>query len=145
MAYQNILIPIDGSETSLSAIQHAVEFSKAFKSKITIVQVMTLDPYIATEYLSNTQGNQLIERAKQFIQDNLNVVQEKFANDGITVETKLLEGENISQTITQAVDDLNIDLVILSSHGRTGLKKLIMGSVAQSLITDLHIPVFVIK
>ncbi len=43
------------------------------------------------------------------------------------------------------MQDLKIDLVILSSHGRTGLKKIIMGSVAQSLLTELQIPVLVIK
>jgi len=145
MPYQNILVPVDGSETSLSVVKHAADIAKAFNSKITVVQVMTLDPYIAAEYLSNGQTNQLIERAREFIQDNINAAKEQFVAEGLQVETRLLEGESITHTLAQAVNDLKIDLVVLSSHGRTGLKKLIMGSVAQGLLTELQIPVLVVK
>lgn len=145
MTYQNILVPVDGSETSLSVVQHAVDIAKAFNSKITVVQVMTLDPYIAAEYIANGESNLMIERAREFILNNINQAKEQFTAHGVQVETRLLEGENISHTITQAVDDLKVDLVILSSHGRTGLKKLIMGSVAQSLLTELQVPVLVVK
>ena len=145
MTYQNILVPVDGSETSLSVVKHAADIAKAFNSKITVVQVMTLDHYIAAEYLSNGQTNQLIERAREFIQVNINAAKEQFVAEGLQVETRLLEGESITHTLAQAVNDLKIDLVVLSSHGRTGLKKLIMGSVAQGLLTELQIPVLVVK
>lgn len=145
MSYQNILVPVDGSEVALNVVQHAVELAKAFNSKITVVQVMTLDPYIAAEYLSDGQSNLLIERARKFIEDNLAQAKTKFNEYGVDVETKILEGESIHRTIMKAIDELNIDLIVISSHGRTGFKKLIMGSVAQSLITEVNVPVFVVK
>lgn len=145
MAYQNILVPVDGSELSLSVIQHAVELAKAFNSKVTVAQVMTLDPYIATEYLSQGQSNDIIERARSFIQENVDKAKAQFSEHGLNVETKLLEGESIHRTLIKAVTELNIDLIVLSSHGRSGFKKLIMGSVAQSLITESTVPVFVVK
>ena len=145
MTYQNILVPVDGSETALNVVKHAAELAKAFNSKVTVVQVMTLDPYIAAEYISHGQSNMLIERARGFIQDNINSAKQQFLDEGLNVETRVLEGENIARTIAQAVTDLKTDLVILSSHGRTGFQKLIMGSVAQSLLTELQIPVLVIK
>ncbi|WP_179998531.1 universal stress protein [Acinetobacter sp. YH12239] len=145
MSYQNILVPVDGSEVALNVVQHAVELAKAFNSKITVVQVMTLDPYIAAEYLSDGQSNLLIERARKFIEDNLAQAKAKFNEYGVDVETKILEGESIHRTIMKAIDELNIDLIVISSHGRSGFKKLIMGSVAQSLITEVNVPVFVVK
>ncbi len=145
MTYQNILVPVDGSETSLSVVKHATDIAKAFNSKITVVQVMTLDPYIAAEYISNGQSNPLIERARDFIEENIKTAKEAFLAEGVQVETRLLEGENITHTLAQAVNDLKIDLVVLSSHGRTGLKKIIMGSVAQGLLTELQVPVLVVK
>lgn len=145
MAYQNILVPVDGSELALNVIQHAVELAKAFNSKVTVVQVMTLDPYIASEYLSQGQTNEMIERAREFIQSNIDHAKAQFEAHGIQVETQLLEGENIPRTLCKAVDELNIDLIVLSSHGRSGFKKLLMGSVAQSLITESTVPVFVVK
>ena len=145
MTYQHILVPVDGSELALSVVRHVVELAKAFNSKITVVEVMTLDPYIAAEYLSQGQSNIMIERAKEFIQSNLKSVTAKFEAEGVQVENKLLEGESIHRTILKAVDELNIDLIVSSSHGRSGFKKLLMGSVAQSLITESTVPVFVVK
>jgi nucleotide-binding universal stress UspA family protein len=145
MAYQNILVPVDGSEISLSVVKHAVELAKAFNSKVTVTQVMTLDPYIASEYLSQGQSNELIERARKFIFENMDKAKASFLEHGVEVETKLLEGESVHRTIIKAVDELNIDLIVLSSHGRSGFKKLLMGSVAQGLITESKVPVFVVK
>ena len=87
----------------------------------------------------------MIERARALIQSNIDAAKAQFEAQGITAETKLLEGESISRTIIKAVDELNVDLIVLSSHGRSGIKKLLMGSVAQSLITESKVPVFVVK
>ena len=145
MAYQHILVPVDGSETAMTVVKHAAELAKKFNSKVTVIQVMTLDPYIASEYFAYGQSNQLIERARNFILENIEKAKQEFLDEGIEVDTLLLEGENIHQTIAQAVEDNKVDLVVLSSHGRSGIKKLFLGSVAQSLITELHIPVLVVK
>jgi len=145
MAYKHILVPVDGSETSLEVIQHAVELVKAFNTKLTLVQVMTLDPYIAADYFTYGHNNELIERARNFIKESLNLAKEKFQAAGVEAEIKLLEGENIPNTIAEAVKELDIDLVVISSHGRSGIKKLILGSVAQSLLTELKVPVLIVK
>ncbi|AOA57726.1 universal stress protein [Acinetobacter larvae] len=145
MAYQNILVPIDGSETALAVIQHAVDVAKAFQSKVTVIQVMTLDPYLAVDYLALGQSNQYIERAKTSISSNLETAKQKFAEQGVEVEIKVLEGENIAETIADFANQLDQGLVILSSHGRSGIKKLILGSVAQSLISLLKVPFLVVK
>ena len=145
MAYQHILVPVDGSDTSLAVIQQAVELVKIFNAKITLVQVMTLDPYIAADYVTYGHNNELIQRARSFIQENIDKAKEKFQAEGVEPETRLLEGESIPLTIAKAVNELNVDLVVMSSHGRSGIKKLILGSVAQSLLSELEVPVLVVK
>ena len=145
MAYQHILVPVDGSDTSLAVIQNAVELVKIFNAKITLVQVMTLDPYIAADYVTDGHNNELIQRARSFIQENIDKAKEKFQAEGVEPETRLLEGESIHLTIAKAVKELNVDLVVMSSHGRSGIKKLILGSVAQSLLSELEVPVLVVK
>lgn len=145
MSYQHILVPVDGSDIALNVVKHAVALAKAFDSKVTVTQVMSLDPYITSEYLAGSQTNLLIERARDFIKENLKNAQAQFLSEGIEVETKILEGESIHRTIIKAIEELNVDLVVMSSHGRSGFKKLLMGSVAQSLITEVNIPVLVIK
>ncbi len=145
MAYHNILVPVDGSETSYAAVEKAVEFAKAFGSKITVVQALVLDPYIAAEYISASQTNDLIERARTSIEESLAAAKAKFNEQGIEVETKLLEGQVIHREIIRAAEELHADLIIIGSHGRTGFKKLFLGSVAQSLLGESHIPVLIVR
>ena len=145
MAYQNILVPVDGSETSFAAVAKAAELAKAFGSKITVVQVLTLDPYIAAEYITANQTNDLIERARASIVKTLEEAKQKFTEQGVEAETKLLEGQVIAREITNAAKDLNADLIVIGSHGRTGLKKLFLGSVAQSILSEGTIPVLVVR
>lgn len=145
MTYQHILVPIDGSDTSLAAVDKAAEFAKAFNAKITVVQVMALDPYIAAEYISAAQTNDMIERARRAILDDLATAKTKFAEFGVEVETKLLEGQVVHRELVQAAQDLAADLIIIGSHGRTGLKKLFLGSVAQNVLNDVQIPVLVVR
>ncbi|GAA5182852.1 universal stress protein [Acinetobacter kookii] len=145
MSYQNILVPVDGSETAYAAVAKAAEFAKAFGSKITVVQVLALDPYIAAEYISANQTNDLIERARNAVVESLAATKAKFNEQGLEVETKLLEGQVIHREIVRAAEDSHADLIIIGSHGRTGLKKLFLGSVAQSVLGESHIPVLIVR
>lgn len=145
MAYQNILVPVDGSETSFAAVKQAAELAKAFGSKITVVQVLALDPYIAAEYITAAQTNDLIERARTSIQATLEEAKAKFSAEGLQVEARLLEGQVIHQEIINAAKENNADLIVIGSHGRTGLKKLFLGSVAQNILGDTGVPVLVVR
>ena len=145
MAYQNILVPVDGSETSYAAVAQAAELAKAFGWKITVVQVLALDPYIAAEYISATQTNDLIERARTSVLKTLEEAAAKFSDLGIPVEAKLLEGQGVHREIIREAETSKADLIVRGSHGRTGLKRLFLGSVAQSVLGEAHIPVLVVR
>ncbi|MEQ1067040.1 universal stress protein [Acinetobacter sp. XH1741] len=145
MSYQHILVPTDGSETSMVAINEAIKLGKALNSKITVVQVMALDPIIADLYVKTGQTNELIERTKTYLLDMLEQVKQKFAAEGLTVETKLLEGFVVHDEIIQAAQELNADLIVMGSHGRTGVRKLVLGSVAQKVLGESHIPVLIVR
>ncbi|MNI81182.1 Stress response protein NhaX [compost metagenome] len=110
-----------------------------------MVQALVLDPYIAAEYISASQTNDLIERARTSIEESLAAAKAKFNEQGIEVETKLLEGQVIHREIIRAAEELHADLIIIGSHGRTGFKKLFLGSVAQSLLGESHIPVLIVR
>ena len=145
MAYQNILVPVDGSETSYAAVAQAAELAKAFGGKITVVQVLALDPYIAAEYISATQTNDLIERARTSVLKTLEEAAAKFSDLGIPVEAKLLEGQVVHREIIREAETSKAGLIVIGSHGRTGLKRLFLGSVAQSVLGEAHIPVLVVR
>lgn len=145
MAYQHILVPVDGSETAYAAIGQAANLAKAFNAKISVVQVLTLDPYIAAEYITAQQTNELIERARRSLEKDLNEAKAKFSELGIKVNTQLLEGQSISTEIVKASHALGADLIVIGSHGRTGIKKLLLGSVAQSVLAEATAPVLIVR
>lgn len=145
MSYQNILVPVDGSDTSFAAIKKAADLAKAFDAKITVAQVLALDPYIAAEYITTSQTNDIIERARSSIQDTLEEAKQRFQSEGVEVETKLLEGQVIHREIVNAAEELKADLIVIGSHGRTGLKKLFLGSVAQNVLSEISTPVLVVR
>ncbi|MFW2161995.1 universal stress protein [Acinetobacter beijerinckii] len=145
MAYQKILVAIDDSEISANVIQQAAQLAKALNSEITVVEVMTLDPYLSEAYLRMGQSNELIERVRSYVQENLTKVEKKFEELGLTVATQVLEGFSIHDEIIGAAQNLGADLIIMGSHGRTGIKKFILGSVAQKVLGESHIPVLVVR
>ena len=135
----------NGADDDGSGTVALLEIAQAFKSKITVVQVLTLDPYIAAEYISASQTNELIERARVSIQATLNEALAKFEGTGLNVESKLLEGQVVHSEIAKAADEIQADLIIIGSHGRTGLKKFFLGSVAQSVLGSAQAPVLIVR
>ena len=145
MLYQHILVPIDGSETSMVAMKEAIKIGKALNSKITVVQVMALDPIIADLYVKTGKTNELIERTRTYLLDILEQAKQQFLQEGLSVETKLLEGFVVHEEIIQAAQELNADLIVMGSHGRTGVRKLVLGSVAQKVLGETHIPFLIVR
>jgi nucleotide-binding universal stress UspA family protein len=80
MAYQKILVAIDDSEISANVIQQAAQLAKALNSEITVVEVMTLDPYLSEAYLRMGQSNELIERVRSYVQENFTKVEKSSKN-----------------------------------------------------------------
>lgn len=145
MTYQKILVAIDDSEISANVIQQAAQLAKALNSEITVVEVMALDPYLADTYIRLGQSNDLIERVRGYVQENLAKAEQKFEELGLTVATQILEGFSVPQEIINAAQNLGADLIIMGSHGRTGFKKFILGSVAQKVLGESHIPVLIVR
>ena len=145
MTYKHILVPVDGSETSYKAISEAAKFAKGMNSKITVVQVLELDPYIAEGYLTTGQTNPFIERAREYLAKTIADAKQKFLDDGIEVDAILLDGVSVPDKILEAAENSDIDLIIMGSHGRTGISKLFLGSQTQKVLAHTHIPVLVIR
>lgn len=146
MAYQHILVPVDGSTTSLAAVKQAAEIAKKFNSKVTALCVLAVDPFVGVEFFDATEiTKDYFAKAKAGAQETLDHAKELFAQEGVAVETKIAEGQVIYKEIINAADEVKADLVVIGSHGRKGLKKLILGSVAQGVLGESHLPVLIIK
>jgi nucleotide-binding universal stress UspA family protein len=143
--YKHILVPVDGSATSQKAIANALAVAQAFKTQVTVIYV--IDPYAFTgvgtdfaygqaEYLSaaTTEANEAIKTAKQ-----------AFEGIGITATGSIVEGHAIYRGILDTAESINADLVVMGSHGRRGLEKLVLGSVTAQVLSHAHLPVLVVR
>lgn len=143
--FKHILVPVDGSSTALVAVSKAAGLAKAFGSEVTAVYV--LDPYPFTgvgadfaygqaQYLSaaTAEANTSLEAVKQLMEDA-----------GVPVKTLVGEGHAVHEGIVRVAENVGADLIVMGSHGRRGLEKLVLGSVAQRVLSAARMPVLVVR
>ena len=143
--YQRILVPIDGSAAAQRAVQEAVKLaSDGVKLRLVYVveESHSLDiiGYGAIDYSA------LLEAVRQTGERVLATAAEEALKLGITVETGLLEapGERISSVIGGEADNWKADLITIGTHGRSGLNRLLLGSVAEEVVRSASVPVLMV-
>lgn len=141
--FKHIMVPVDGSPTAQKAVGRAAALAQAFGSRVTAVYV--IDPYPFTglgsdfaygqaEYLgaANAEAAEATEAARATL-----------AAAGVAVETRVVESHAIWRGILETASTLGVDLIVMGSHGRRGLEKLVLGSVAQRVLSHAALPVFI--
>ncbi|MGI6008715.1 MAG: universal stress protein [Methanomethylophilus sp.] len=124
MSFQNILVPTDGSEAVKTAVAEAFELAKVAGGHITALFVKDKN---GTDEMANAAVGYVAEQGKA---------------NGIPVETKVLQGQP-AETIAKLAADY--DVIVMGTLGRTGMKKLFAGSVAEKVVKLSTIPVIVVR
>lgn len=143
--FKHILVPVDGSSTARLAIQKAIGLANTFGSRVTAIYVINPYPFTGVgtdfaygqaEYLSaaTAEANAAIRYAK-----------DAFEGSGVEVETSLIEANTTWRGVIEAAETVQADLIVMGSHGRSGLEKLLLGSVTQAVLTHTHLPVLVVR
>lgn len=143
--FKHILVPVDGSPVAHHAVDKARAIACAFRSSVTLIYV--IDPYAFTgmgadfshgqsEYLraATVEANEAIGAARQI-----------FEAQGMFVKGSVVEGHSVYQAILEAAETLDADLVVMGSHGRRNLEKLVLGSVTAQVLSHAHLPVLVVR
>lgn len=150
--FSKILVPIDGSEPSFHAAHIASNIANKFNSEIIVLYVVVSPS--KSEYANLTglvtpkQIDMIIENAKKQARDWFNRTEDmiKEKNPNIKVSTKvILTGVAVYGEIIQYAGQENIDLIIIGTRGRSGVKKLLLGSTASGVVTYAECPVLVTK
>lgn len=143
--FSHILVPIDGSETSMRAVEKAAALAKAFSSEVTAVYV--LDPYPFTGVGADFAYGQAQYLNAATSEANKSLEEAKAALDaaGVSAKTMVGEGHAIHETVVRVGQTVGADLIVMGSHGRRGLEKLVLGSVAQRVLQTAHVPVLVVR
>ena len=154
--YHKILVTHDGSECASAILPHVKSLSSVLKSNILLLRV--IDPYVWGVDVSGVPDiglfasavtplsvRQLANETKKAAKKELEEVKKELENMGVRkIETRVVEGY-APEVIQYIVKKEKIDLVMMSTHGRTGLKKVLIGSVTEQIIHSSTCPVYTVK
>jgi nucleotide-binding universal stress UspA family protein len=138
---QRILVPTDFSEYSQHAVKYAVALAQSFKAKLYVVHVW--DQSIAVGP-TETFHTEIWVEAEKSEKERLNQVTQRLRTEGIDAEPVFVSGTAYIE-IVKTAKELDVDLITLATHGRTGLSHLVFGSTAEKIIRLAPCPVLVVK
>ena len=144
--YKHLLVPVDESPMSYAAAEQALSLAKDLNCPVTIMSVIAVDPFVGVDFYKVAPAiTDYFMQAEQNAQNRLAEIQQSFSREGISVDTKIIRGVAASEGIVQIANEIGADLIIMGSHGRTGVKKMMLGSVAQNVLTQSPGPVLIVK
>ena len=143
--FTHILVPVDGSPTAAVTVKKAAALAKVFNSQVTAVYV--IDPYPFTGVGADFAYGQAqyLTAATTEAHTALDAVKTLMEQAGVAVEIVVGEGHSVHNGIMEAAKATGADLIVMGSHGRKGLEKLVLGSVTQRVLADSLIPVLVVR
>ena len=142
--FENILVPFDLSGASMRAFKVALDIAEKYDSKITIVTCVEGDAWHHRFYDSRID-EQLIKKQTKAAEKAMEKMEIKANKSGIKIKLQILKSISVIKDITSFAKTRKIDLIVMSSHGRTGLDRAIIGSVANGVIQQTRCPVLLLK
>ena len=146
----SILVAIDGSESSMKAVDYAIELAKKQdNSRLTLLNILDMDTakqMSSSIITAPTYGLEEYELHKKAVLEWLDAIKRKCENEGIQTEIKVIgEPSPVPDSIIIYAENENVDLIVVGTRGRSGFKKLLLGSVASKVVTYALCPVLVVK
>jgi nucleotide-binding universal stress UspA family protein len=138
LGFERLLLATDGSESAQPAIQEALAIAKTCSSLLRVISVVEVNP----EY--EALAPRIVERAEVETKDHLETIKAAASKEGIVCEVLVHQGEEPYRFIVDEATAMKADMIIMGSHGRTGLKRLMMGSVTARVIGHAPCKVLVV-
>lgn len=138
IGWQKILVATDGSKYSKAAADKAIDLAKTYGGNLMVLSVFDVPAEFYGE--THSAADDIIQKSKTYVED----VRKQAESEGVKTEALVKEGETY-QVITGIAGNLGVDTIIIGSHGRTGLKRLLMGSVTERVIGHAPCPVLVVR
>ena len=145
MLFKHILIPTDGSELSLKAVQHGLAIAKAIGAKVTAMTVQPPMTDFIIEGVTITVGDaERAEVTRQF-DHRMDAARQEAKAQGVTLATIQVEDREPWRAIIEVAKQKGADLIVMASHGRRGVSAVVLGSETQKLLTHSSVPVLVYR
>jgi nucleotide-binding universal stress UspA family protein len=139
--YRHILIPTDGSELAERGVAHGLALAKSLGARVSVIFVLEAFSEMTGRFLEAVAT--YAELRKEQVKSVLDRAANAAAKAGISCETIQAEGGQPHQAIIAAAENGGCDLIVMSSHGRSGVSVLLIGSVTNKVLAHATIPVLV--
>ena len=146
--YKRILLATDGSKLSDKAVQTAMELTQIFSADLVVVKVVPhyIQTYFEGSFAINDVDVKNIESQwETAAQKTLDEVQALALAKGLHIHTRVVKSDDIAQGLIDTAKQLNSELIVMASHGRKGIKRLLLGSETTSVLTHATIPVLLLR
>lgn len=138
VGWEKVLVATDGSRHSAIAVDHAINFAKSYGGELKVLSVVDMPDELYGEAPGLVED--LVKKAKGYVA----AAAGRAEAEGVRVETFVREAESYQAIVNLAAEE-RVNTIVLGSHGRTGLSRLLMGSVTEKVIGHAPCPVLVVK
>jgi nucleotide-binding universal stress UspA family protein len=140
--YKRILVPLDGSELAKKALDHAEKLAETFGAEIILLQVVPFMPiYGAPELMTPFIVD---EKQKEVAERYLTNLSEELKKRGFKATATVKTGQQVAVEIIDFVKESGIDLIVMCTHGRSGITRWVLGSVAHKVLTRAETPILLV-
>jgi nucleotide-binding universal stress UspA family protein len=136
--YKRILVPLDGSTLAACVLPHSQALAKSIGADLVLLRVAFVHIFPGADPIQSQVS--AIREAEAYVADLAKGLQ----TEGISTEAKVRYGDPVEEIIDHIAWD-HIDLVVMATHGRTGLKRLVLGSVAENVLRRTSVPMLVMR
>ncbi len=146
--YQRILVTTDGSTLSKKAVTNAIQLAATCGAELVAMKVVPRYPQTYFEGSIPVSADEVGRIEKQWQEAamaNLSAVQKAASAKGVACKTVTVKSDVVSDAIISTAKKHKVDLIVMASHGRKGIKRLLLGSETQQVLTHSHTPVLVLR
>lgn len=146
--YKRIMVATDGSLLSQKAVLSAIEMALQFKAELLAVNVIPhyIQAYFEGSFaVSEVDSQKIEEQWAHAAQKILDKVVEQAKSKGVDAQTAVVKSDDIAQGVIDKAGSFKADVIVMASHGRKGLKRLLLGSETLAVLTHVKVPVLVLR
>jgi len=145
--FQRILVPVDGSDTSELAVRTAARLARESGGRIRLMHVLDQTVFMAGYDPAGGASGQMFGALRDSARQILREAEAVIASDGVPCESELVDepGKRLADSVADAAQAWQADLIVVGTHGRRGPSRLFLGSGAEQIIRGAPVPVLVVR
>jgi nucleotide-binding universal stress UspA family protein len=143
--YKKIVVPIDGSGWSERAIPHAIDIARISNGEVILLHIFKPPLHEYEDTLALAGEDEQIARIRDNVKQHLMALRGQLRGEGVECRVQVIEAVGVASQICDYVNEEKANLVVMSTHGRTGLARFVFGSVTHKVMQNVDVPVMLIR